>query len=118
MRNQHPGTCYRCGKRVEAGAGHFERVTKSNTAKLGPAVSGKKWLLQHADCAIEHRGTAHNALPADDGFSRVDHAVFALRAHSSRHGATPKGVKQSMTRLGFTAEEIAKAAEMMGTGKP
>lgn len=25
MRNKHAGTCYRCGKTVEAGTGHFER---------------------------------------------------------------------------------------------
>lgn len=43
MRNQYPGSCYRCNKRVEAGAGHFERF-------------GNSWRLQHADCAIEHRG--------------------------------------------------------------
>jgi len=44
MRNQYPGTCYRCGKAVEAGAGHFER-------------SAGRWRTQHAACAI----TARNA---------------------------------------------------------
>ena len=43
MRNRFPGTCYRCGKIVEAGAGHFVRFQGS-------------WRTQHADCAIEHRG--------------------------------------------------------------
>ena len=47
MRNQYPGTCYRCGLRVEAGAGHFERI------KGGGPV---KWRTQHADCAIRWRG--------------------------------------------------------------
>ena len=46
MRNQYPGTCYRCGKRVEAWAGHFECV--ANT---------KNWRVQHAQCAIKFRGT-------------------------------------------------------------
>lgn len=44
MRNQYPGTCYRCGQHVEAGAGHFERF-------FG------QWRVQHATCAIQYRGT-------------------------------------------------------------
>lgn len=42
VRNRHPGICYRCGKPVAAGDGHFERH------KGG-------WRVQHADCAIEAR---------------------------------------------------------------
>ena len=42
MRNRYPGTCYRCGQRVEAGAGHFER-------------HGGGWRTQHAECAIAYR---------------------------------------------------------------
>jgi hypothetical protein len=57
MRNQHPGTCYRCGLRVEVGEGHFERVGRAQREKFGAAVANRKWLLQHAACAIEHRGT-------------------------------------------------------------
>lgn len=53
MRNRFPGTCYRCGKRVEAGEGHFEKIKKA-----GP---GPKWRTQHADCAIQYRGTTHSA---------------------------------------------------------
>jgi hypothetical protein len=58
VRNQYPGICYRCGKNVEAGAGHFERL-------------GRTWRVQHAECAIKYRGTpdperqkyeAHNQL--------------------------------------------------------
>lgn len=45
MRNKYPGICYRCGKRVEVGEGHFERVP------------GRGWRVQHADCAIKYRGT-------------------------------------------------------------
>ncbi|QVW54553.1 hypothetical protein p113_131 [Enterococcus phage 113] len=44
MRNKYPGYCYRCGTFVEKGQGHFER-------KNG------YWRLQHADCAINYRGT-------------------------------------------------------------
>ncbi len=42
MRNKYPGVCYRCGRTVEKGAGHFERH------KGG-------WRTQHAECAIKHR---------------------------------------------------------------
>jgi hypothetical protein len=42
MRNKYPGVCYRCGKQVEKGEGHFERH------KGG-------WRVQHADCAIKAR---------------------------------------------------------------
>ena len=42
MRNKFPGTCYRCGKYVPKGAGHFER-------HLGT------WRVLHALCAIEQR---------------------------------------------------------------
>lgn len=44
MRNRFPGKCYRCGETVSAGEGHFERF-------------GRGWRVQHASCAIEHRGT-------------------------------------------------------------
>ena len=42
MRNKHKGICYRCGKVVEVGGGHFERY------KGG-------WRVQHASCAIKYR---------------------------------------------------------------
>lgn len=57
MRNQFAGTCYRCGKRVEAGEGHFERITRKHREK-GVKDPGR-WRVQHAGCAITHRGTNH-----------------------------------------------------------
>lgn len=42
MRNKYPGICYRCGKFVETGAGHFERYQGH-------------WRTQHANCTIEAR---------------------------------------------------------------
>ena len=51
MRNQFPGTCYRCGETVPAGKGHFER-------------HAGRWRTQHATCAIIHRGTDHAAIRA------------------------------------------------------
>lgn len=44
MRNKYSGTCYRCGKVVAPGDGHFERLNG-------------QWLVQHATCAIQFRGT-------------------------------------------------------------
>jgi len=53
MRNRYPGTCYRCSEWVPAGEGHFERL-------------GCVWRVQHANCAIEHRGTQDEARAAYD----------------------------------------------------
>ena len=50
-RNQYPGTCYRCGEHVAAGAGHFERHKGV-------------WRVQHAGCAIRYRSTPHIHDPA------------------------------------------------------
>lgn len=47
MRNKHPGMCYRCHKKVEAGSGHFERDREQNI-----------WRVQHTECAIKYRGTS------------------------------------------------------------
>jgi hypothetical protein len=55
MRNNYPGTCYRCGQQVAANEGHFERCQKSHQKKWGVNLRG--WLIQHADCAIKYRGT-------------------------------------------------------------
>ena len=57
MRNEHPGTCYRCGLPVAVGDGHFEMVSKNQKRRLGDVIGGAKWLTQHASCAIEFRGT-------------------------------------------------------------
>lgn len=53
MRNKYPGTCYRCGKIVQANAGHFELIPGKQRA------DARKWRFQHADCAIKFRGTQH-----------------------------------------------------------
>lgn len=66
MRNRFPGTCYRCGLVVEARAGHFERISGIHRKKWN-APNLRGWLIQHADCAIQHRGTSvhHLYAPAD-----------------------------------------------------
>ena len=40
MRNKYPGVCYKCGKRVEVGEGHFERHQG-------------KWRVQHKEEAMK-----------------------------------------------------------------
>ncbi|PHS06389.1 MAG: hypothetical protein COA78_14320 [Blastopirellula sp.] len=59
MRNRFPGKCYRCGGHVPTGEGHFERPSRRTYEKLELAAIGGRWLIQHADCAIKHRGTNH-----------------------------------------------------------
>lgn len=55
MRNKYPGICYRCGKPVEKGAGHFERHKG-------------RWRVQHAECAIKAREDRHkNSAISDAG---------------------------------------------------
>lgn len=60
MRNQYKGICYRCAKVVEPGAGHFERVSDRQRRMLSDVyLKGRDWVTQHADCAIQYRGTTH-----------------------------------------------------------
>lgn len=59
MRNRYPGTCYRCGKTVATGEGHFEKWGYDHEKKWPNLNRFEKptWLTQHLDCAIQHRGT-------------------------------------------------------------
>lgn len=60
-RNQFGGTCYRCGKWVPAGEGHFERITaKKHDHDHDREPESAKWRVQHADCAVKYRGTPHH----------------------------------------------------------
>lgn len=63
MRNKFPGICYRCGKRVEPGDGHFESGGRQK-GMLG------KWRVQHAQCAIDWRGTDKKAGDGRDDLPR------------------------------------------------
>jgi hypothetical protein len=58
MRNQHGGTCYRCGEWCKPGEGHFERI------------QGKGWRVQHAGCAIKYRGTKVGRKQREGGVMR------------------------------------------------
>tara|TARA_R110000782_G_scaffold13392_14_gene39494 strand:+ start:1035 stop:1253 length:219 start_codon:yes stop_codon:yes gene_type:complete len=57
MRNSYKGICFRCGGTVEPGAGHFQKVTKTDRRKWPSFPFGVKWITQHAECAIKYRGT-------------------------------------------------------------
>ncbi len=52
MRNKYPGPCYRCFEHVGVGEGHFE-------------LFRGRFRLQHATCAIKHRGTPDPERQAD-----------------------------------------------------
>ena len=73
MRNKFVSYCYRCGSKVEPGAGHFERLGDRQLNKLGEHVRGKKWICQHAECAIKYHGTDHVFVrkSLSDDFSEV-----------------------------------------------
>lgn len=58
MRNKYPGTCYRCFKPVKVGEGHYERYKRG-------------WIVQHAKCAIEHRGTNQGSRESVDNFNKL-----------------------------------------------
>lgn len=58
MRNAYAGKCYRCGQKVRAQKGHFEKSSAVHACKWGVKIQYLgKWLIQHTECAIEWRGT-------------------------------------------------------------
>lgn len=61
-RNKYPGICYRCGKNVEVGQGHFQRSQQNIKVKFAT-----KWLLQHSECVFKHKGTDHCFVKPSDG---------------------------------------------------
>ena len=78
-RNAYPGTCYRCGKLVEAGAGHFERFRGS-------------WRVQHAECAIAHRGTPDPA--------RAHDRLVRLQRQARGTGKTAQRARRHLRDMG------------------
>ena len=77
MRNKFPGVCYRCGKWCEAGDGHFERL-------------GQSWRVQHASCAIEHRGV----MDAE----RQAHQEFRLKVNAMLTGKKGQRARQKLAQ--------------------
>jgi hypothetical protein len=57
MRNSYAGIWFRCGKHVKPQEGHFELIPRDDRKRGMYRFQRTKWRLQHADCAIEHRGT-------------------------------------------------------------
>lgn len=51
MPNHYSGTCYRCGREVLGGEGHFERIRDERRGEQG----GRRWRVQHAACALAAR---------------------------------------------------------------
>ena len=87
MRNKFPGNCYRCGGHVDPGAGHFERFRGG-------------WRVQHAECAIECRGTPDPQRDAD-----------ALRRNQRLAEGTGKTAKRARRYLRQRQEMPAAARE-------
>lgn len=85
MRNKFPGPCYRCDGWVPAGEGHFERI-------------GGRWRVQHATCAIEHRGT-------------TDEVREALRAAKDEQLATETGRKAQRARRRIRDRQLVDSME-------
>jgi hypothetical protein len=86
VRNQHPGTCYRCGQLCAAGEGHFERM---------PYGFYPRWRVQHAACAIEHRGQADEVTSIRN--DRMQAA--AQRRTEERAQGTGKRAQRARARL-------------------
>ena len=93
MRNQYPGTCYRCNKRVNAGDGHFERNYQG----------GAKWRLQHAGCAIQHRGTD----VGKEGATELRQAwqLRKLKERAAGTGRPAQRARAALDALGFEIRE-------------
>ena len=81
-RNTYPGTCYRCGRTVAAGAGHFERY-------------GRAWRVQHAECAIQFRGTN---VGVERGVSVPQHVKRARQVQKWMRTAETTGRKAQRAR--------------------
>ena len=83
MRNKYPGICYRCGKNVEVGMGHFERVPRGG------------WRVQHAECAIEFRGQS-------DDVTKERNLLYGSRRNKCDEEiakGTGKGAQRARRRL-------------------
>lgn len=91
MRNQYPGTCYRCGDEVAAGDGHFERTLDRF----------KKWRLQHASCAIRFRGT--DVGKPGETEKRERFALGNLWSKASGTGPKAQRARAKLRELGYDA---------------
>lgn len=89
MRNKYAGPCFRCTKTVEAGTGHFQRLNGS-------------WIVQHAECAIEHRGTDYGMTDAQKAGRKADkkrQRDATIARWKSRAQGTGKAAKRARRNL-------------------
>ena len=66
MPNRFPGICYKCGNLCPAGAGVFEKVSKTARAKWPTLSHNIRWQIQHHECVRDYPREAHyqhNPLP-------------------------------------------------------
>lgn len=94
MRNKYPGICYRCGRYCDVGEGHFEKVP-FEIRKYGDP----KYRVQHASCAILHRGTDLGK----EGASEKREAVRdgKLFRHAAGTGKRAQKARQELKRRGL-----------------
>lgn len=75
MRNKYPGTCYRCGKRVEAGQGHFEKIPSGGCAGIRQEATIRA--LSHSEVAGRTGGAVMNDTDRKIAFATVFNFVTA-----------------------------------------
>jgi len=78
MRNRFGGKCYRCGEWVAPGDGHFERLQG-------------KFRVQHASCAIAHRGTPDPA--------RAEHTLRKLEQRAQTTGRLAQKARKRLKEM-------------------
>lgn len=93
MRNRYAGMCYRCGKHVPEGAGHFERHQGG-------------WRVQHASCVLKHK-----ALPAIKPPREVplSERIAKARVKAAGTGNPAKNARRFLRDLGINMEESVKS---------
>ena len=87
MRNKYPGSCYRCGERVEVGEGHFELL-------------GRKFRVQHATCAIKFRGQPDPA--------RIEQSERNLQWRAKQTGRKGQRARKALRDREATFEDYAQ----------
>lgn len=92
-RNEYSGECYRCRETVESGQGHIEKTLNG-------------WRVQHAECAIKHRGTdfgkTADELRSDEEMARRRDAALVRRliARSQETGKSASKARKELNRRG------------------
>ena len=94
MRNKYSGSCLRCKETVGAGQGHFQKL-------------GNTWVVQHASCAIKHRGTefgmtvAQLAMREDDKRRQWEFTVRRWRNKAKGSGKAAQRARRNLRDAGL-----------------